>query len=70
MASYSTKLVWQGGPDHGWWVELLKDGERVAYMSMSEGTSLGATRQAIEDTIADRAAAAVLAATPGSATRA
>jgi len=58
--AYSTKLVWHGGPDHGWWVELLKDGVRVAYMSMTEWTSLGATRQAIEDTIADRAAAAVL----------
>jgi hypothetical protein len=33
MIGYSTKLDWHGGPDHGWWVELLKDGERVAYMS-------------------------------------
>jgi len=56
MIGYSTKLNWQGGPDHGWWVELLKDGERVAYMSIEEWTALGATQQAIEDVIADRAA--------------
>jgi hypothetical protein len=58
MIGYSTKLNWQGGPDHGWWVELLKDGERVAYMSIEEWNALGATQQAIEDVIADRAAAA------------
>jgi hypothetical protein len=57
VMSYSTKLVWLGGPDHGWWVELLKDGERVAYMSLDEWGSLDATQQAIEDAIADRAAA-------------
>ena len=49
MEGYSTKLDWHGGPDHGWWVELLKDGERFAYMSLDEWKSLGATRQAIED---------------------
>jgi len=38
-------------------VELLKDGVRVAYMSLDEWTALGATQQAIDDTIADRAAA-------------
>jgi hypothetical protein len=32
MRGYSTKWDWRHGrPDHGWWVELLKDGERVAY---------------------------------------
>ena len=41
--SYSTKLDWHGGPDHRWGVELLKDGERVAYMSLDEWTALGAT---------------------------
>ena len=29
MRGYSTKLQWHGGPDHGWWVELLRDGERI-----------------------------------------
>jgi hypothetical protein len=57
MMGYSTKLDWHGEPDHGWWVELLKDGERVAYMSLDEWGSLDATQQAIEDDIADRAAA-------------
>jgi hypothetical protein len=55
--SYSTKLDWHGGPEHGWWVELLKDGERVAYMSLDEWIGLGATQQALEDAIADRDAA-------------
>ncbi len=55
MIGYSTKLDWHGGPDHGWWVELLKDRERIAYMSLDEWGSLDATQQAIED--ADRAAA-------------
>jgi hypothetical protein len=55
--TYSTKLDWRGGPDNGWWVELLKDGERIAYMSLDEWGSLDATQQAIEDAIADRAAA-------------
>jgi hypothetical protein len=41
MGGYSTKLDWRGGPDHGWWVELLKEGERVAYMSLDEWKSLG-----------------------------
>jgi hypothetical protein len=44
MIGYSTKLDWRGGPDHGWWVELLKDGERVAHMSLDEGGSLDATQ--------------------------
>ena len=61
MEGYSTKLDWRGGPDHGWWVELLKDRVRVAYMSLDEWGSLGATQQAIEDSIADRAAAAAAA---------
>jgi len=52
------KLDWQGGPDHGWWVELLRDGERVASMSLDEWKSLGATEQAIEDAAIDRAVAA------------
>jgi hypothetical protein len=30
MGGYSTKLDWPGGPDHGWWVSLVKDGEEVA----------------------------------------
>jgi hypothetical protein len=34
----------------GWWVELLRDGERVASMSLDEWKSLGATRQVIETT--------------------
>ena len=34
-----------------------KDGQRVAYMSMTEWTALGATQQAIEDDTIDRAAA-------------
>ena len=49
IEGYSTRLDWRGGPDHGWWVELLKDGERIAYMSLDEWKSLGATQQAIED---------------------
>ena len=49
MRGYSTKLDWHGGPDQGWWVELLKEGVRVAYMSRGEWKSLGATQQAIED---------------------
>jgi hypothetical protein len=49
MRGYSTRLDWRDGPDHGWWVELLKDGGRVAYMSLGEWKSLGATQQAIED---------------------
>jgi hypothetical protein len=61
MEGYSTKFDWRGGPDHGWWVELLKEGVRVAYMSLDEWKSLGATRQAVEDSIADRAAAAATA---------
>ena len=32
-----------------WWVELLKEGVHVAYMSLDEWKSLGATQQAIED---------------------
>src|ERR1700722_3273142 len=58
MRGYSTKLKWHGGPDHGWWVELLRDGERVASMSLDEWKSLGATEQAIEDAAIDRAVAA------------
>ena len=58
MSGYSTKLDWHGGPDHGWWVELLKHGVRVAYMSLDEWKSLGATEQAIEDDAIDRVAAA------------
>ena len=42
MIGYSTKLDWHGGPDQGWRVELLKDGERFAYMSLDEWKSLGA----------------------------
>ena len=53
MEGYSTKLDWRCGPDHEWWVELLKDGVRVAYMSLDEWGKLGATQQAIEDSIAD-----------------
>ncbi|HME84609.1 MAG TPA: hypothetical protein VKG91_08695 [Roseiarcus sp.] len=49
MGGYSTKSDWHGGPDRGWWVELLKDGERVAYMSLDEWKALSATQQAIED---------------------
>ncbi len=49
MEGYSTRLDWRGGPDHGWWVELLKEGVRVAYMSLDEWKSLGATQRAIED---------------------
>jgi hypothetical protein len=49
MEGYSTKLDWRGGPDHCWWVELLKEGVHVAYMSLDEWKSLGATQQAIED---------------------
>ena len=45
-------------PRPRWWVELLKDGERVAYMSMTEWEALGATEQAIEDNAIDRATAA------------
>jgi hypothetical protein len=58
MEGYSTKLHWRGGPYHGWWVELLKDGERIAYMSLAEWKSLDATEQAIEDAAIDRAVAA------------
>jgi hypothetical protein len=61
MEGYSTKLDWRSGPDHEWWLELLKDGVRVAYMSLDEWGTLGATQQAIEDSIADRAAAAAVA---------
>jgi hypothetical protein len=43
MRSYSTKLERHGGPDHGWWVELLRDGERIAYTSLDEWKSFGAT---------------------------
>ena len=39
MIGYSTKLDWHGGPDDGWWVELLKDGERVAYMSLDDNAA-------------------------------
>ena len=39
-------------------VALLKDGERVAYVSLDEWKALGATQQAIEDDAIDRAAAA------------
>jgi hypothetical protein len=49
MEGYSTRLDWRGGPNHGWCVELLKEGVRVAYMSLDEWKSLGATQQAIED---------------------
>jgi len=49
MGGYSTKSDWHGGPDRGWWVELLKDGERVAYMSLDEWKALSPTQQAIED---------------------
>jgi hypothetical protein len=31
MEGDSARLDSHGGPDHGWWVELLRDGERVAY---------------------------------------
>ena len=51
-------MDWHDGPDHAWWVELLKDGVRVAYMSLNEWKSLGATEQAIEDAAIDRAVAA------------
>ena len=44
MIGYSTNLDWRGGPDHGWRVELLKDGERVACMSLDEWKSLGPGR--------------------------
>ena len=57
MPRYSTKLDWHGGPDHGWRVELLKDDLRVAYMSLDEWRSLGATEQAIEDAFTDWVAA-------------
>ncbi len=33
MIGYSTVLDWHGGADHGWWVELIKDGEQIAYMA-------------------------------------
>ncbi len=49
MEGYLTKLDWRGGPDHGWWIELLKEGVRVAQMSLDEWKSLGPTQQAIED---------------------
>ena len=52
--THSMKLDWHGGPDDGWWVALLKDGERVAFMSLDEWKALGATRQAIEDDAIDR----------------
>jgi hypothetical protein len=41
MRGYLTKRDWRHGrPDHGWWVELLKDGERVAYnISLDEWRS-------------------------------
>ena len=52
------EVDWHGGPDHGRWVELLKDGERVAYMSLDAWKSLGATEQAVEDDAVDRAVAA------------
>ena len=58
MEGYSTRLDWHGGPDHGWWVELLKDGARVAYMSLNEWKTLGAKEQAIEDAAIDPAVAA------------
>jgi hypothetical protein len=44
MEGYSRKLDWRGGPDHGWRVELLREGVRVAYMSVDEWKSLDATR--------------------------
>jgi len=40
-------------------VSLLKDGQEVAFMSLDEWKQLGATQQAVEDDIADRAAAAL-----------
>ena len=33
MIGYSTNLDWRGGPDHGWRVELLKDGQIVAALN-------------------------------------
>ncbi len=57
--THSMKLYWHGGPDHKWWVALLKDGERVVFMSLDEWKALGATRQATENDAIDRAAAAV-----------
>jgi hypothetical protein len=44
MEGYSRKLDWRGGPDHGWRVELLREGVCVAYMSVDEWKSLDATR--------------------------
>jgi hypothetical protein len=51
MEGYSTRLDWHGGPDHGWWVSCSRIGERVAYMSLDEWKSLGATRQRMETTV-------------------
>jgi hypothetical protein len=61
LEGYSTKLDWHGEPDHRWWVELLKDGVRLAHMSPDEWKSLGATEQEVEDDAIDRAAAAATA---------
>jgi hypothetical protein len=36
MRGYSTSG--HGGPDHGWWVELLKDGAR-RHISLDEWSS-------------------------------
>jgi hypothetical protein len=38
--SYSTKLHWHDGPDHGWWVELLKASRRL-----HEPRRVGVTRR-------------------------
>jgi hypothetical protein len=51
----STKLEWRPGRDRGWWVELINEGERIAYMSLDDWASLAATRRAIEDELAERA---------------
>jgi hypothetical protein len=54
--TYSTKMDWQSDGNGSWWVELRKNGERVAYLSLDEWKALGATQQAIEDDLFDRAA--------------
>jgi hypothetical protein len=52
---YSTRLELLGGADRCLVVELLKGGERIAYMSLDDWASLAATRRAIEDELAERA---------------
>jgi hypothetical protein len=55
MAGYLTKMYWQDGE---WWTLLLKDRQGRPAMSLAELMSLGAVQEAVEVTIADRAAAA------------